>query len=151
MIYWTVAIDISNIPDLTNRACLSNDQLYNISEYNKLEIVNNLEKYSLADLLSHRGLVLENNVQYQQFLYCAWKNENYILANDDINREVLEKIIKNAIINVVGTTGPAIHLSTAHARNIVNDCGIITANNAGQKIIKIQNYIVKKLIPFSKI
>ncbi|KAF2881567.1 hypothetical protein ILUMI_24602 [Ignelater luminosus] len=144
-------LEILDYPDITNVDCLSREDAAHILEYNKLEIINNLQKFSLADLLTHRGITVDNNTKYNQFLYCVWKKENYLTANGDINFIKLQQIVKDAIVEVVGRTGPAINLSMAFTADIINECKSIIEFRIEDKIIKIQNHIVVKLQPFSKI
>lgn len=131
--------------------CLSREEAAHILEYNKLEIINNLRKFSLADLLGHRGITVDNNPKYNQFLYCVWKKEGYLTPNGDIDFNKLQQIVKDAIVKVVGYTGPAINLSMAYTADVINECKAIIEFKIEDKIVKVQNHIVMKLQSFSKI
>lgn len=137
------------IPDVSNNKCIP-DGAERTSEYKKMTVVNNFDKKQLKELLVEKSIIPDDNPFFNQFIHCVWKNEG-LFYNNDIQYNKLESLIKNGIVSVVGTSGPAINLSILHAKRVIDECRSVTGVTPGNKIMRVQNCILGKLQPFSTI
>ncbi|KAF5304845.1 hypothetical protein FQR65_LT07862 [Abscondita terminalis] len=118
-----------------------------LEDFPKLEVVNRFNDRPLKDLLPIREAISEENEIHNKYMRCVWKNEGLMYRNDDVNYNKLEELVAKAIVSVVGNTGPSMHLSLVHAKEIVDRCKGI-GGDPGTKIIRMQNYIIARLQPF---
>ncbi|KAF5298657.1 hypothetical protein FQA39_LY11733 [Lamprigera yunnana] len=123
---------------------------YISAKYTPLQIITGLSRYRL-NIFGNYELTPSDNAYYNTFLTCSWMEYGYFTKPDDINFEVIEDSLKNALIREVGETGPGINLSKVQAKSIVEQCRNITAVTIGIKIVYIQNCIHKQILYLNKI
>ncbi|XP_031328167.1 uncharacterized protein LOC116159347 [Photinus pyralis] len=133
------------IPNEIPHKCVSHGVDYKLlEELPKFEVVNKFVQYPLKEVLPPRDFLPEGNQVYNNYLRCVWKSDRLMFRNDDVNYNRLEEYVKKAITSVVGSTGPAINLSTLHSKEIVEGCKSI-GGDPGTKVIRMQNYIIARL------